>query len=191
MGIWAVGLWGCYGCCGVCCAVVRACGVTRRHLPGKHARVVAWPPAWLWDPEFARSSAAPSWHIAECDTHARPGGNCARAERRLPRRRKDASSVRRRRDSRRSTHRHPLSTADTPATVARPAPRATFFPGVICAVPETCLLPALSRACRRAKKPAKGDENFRARRLSVSDIDTSEFEKAQQGTPQAAGARNS
>ena len=43
-------------------------------------------------------------------------------------------------------------------------------------------------------RDGKNNENFRARRLSVSDIDTSEFDKAKggagsSGTPQAAGGR--
>lgn len=46
--------------------------------------------------------------------------------------------------------------------------------------------------CTHSKKaPGANDQNFRARRLSVSDIDTSEFDKAKGAatTPTAAGAR--
>ncbi len=71
------------------------------------------------------------------------------------------------------------------------------------AVPRAMLCAALAHAkCSHLSAPAlplqkpavgKSNENFRARRLSVSDIDTSEFDKASgkstTATPEAGGKR--
>ena len=61
----------------------------------------------------------------------------------------------------------------------------------MCPAPLTTCSRSAPLASLRSKKPAaaastppaKDGNNFRARRLSVSDIDTSEFEKAAKGTP--------